>query len=63
MVPVTTGRTGRRHTWTALALYLLGVAAVGAVLALGFSAAWQGTFEWLMPQLTTEPLPGGPATP
>lgn len=57
MLPVGTARTERRQAWTSLALYVLGVAAVAAVLALGLSAAWQGTFDWLMPQFTTNSLP------
>ena len=51
-------RAERRHAWFSLALYVLAVAAAAAVVALGLSAAWQGTFDWLLPQLTAEPLPG-----
>src|SRR5699024_10964509 len=63
MLPVDTEGTGRRRAWSARALYVLGVAAVAALLGLSLSAAWQGTFEWLIPQLTADLPPEAPATP
>lgn len=57
MLPVRADRPERRRAWASLGLYVLGVAAVAAVLALGLSAAWQGTFDWLKPQFTADSLP------